>query len=49
LSLGTVNELENALLMGAAWIINLVFAEWLIRRRPHTQARTAIPVVPELQ
>jgi len=49
LTLGTVNELENALLMGAAWIINLVFAEWLIRRRPHTQARTAIPVVPELQ
>jgi len=49
LTLGTVNEVENALLMGAAWIINLVFAEWLIRRRPHTQARTAIPVVPELQ
>jgi uncharacterized membrane protein len=49
LTLGTVNELENALLMGAAWIINLVFAEWLIRRRPHTQARTVIPVVPEHQ
>jgi uncharacterized membrane protein len=49
LTLGTVNEFENALLMGAAWIINLVLAEWLIRRRPNNQARTAIPVVPELQ
>jgi uncharacterized membrane protein len=49
LTLGTVNEFENALLMGAAWIINLVFAEWLIRRRPNNQARTAVTVVPELQ
>lgn len=39
--LGTPNALENALLMGAAWVINLAIAEWIIRRRlPHT-VRTA--------
>nr|WP_193312800.1 DUF2306 domain-containing protein [Georgenia subflava] len=27
-------ELSNALLMGTAWSINLVVAEWAIRRRP---------------
>lgn len=38
---GTPNEFENALLMGAAWVINLAVAEWIIRRRPSRQARTA--------
>ena len=32
LTLGTVSEFENALLMGAAWVINLVVAEWSIRK-----------------
>lgn len=41
LILGTVNELENALLMGAAWVINLVVAEWSLRRRSARQTRTA--------
>lgn len=38
---GTPNEFENALLMGAAWVINLAVAEWIIRKRPTRQARTA--------
>lgn len=38
---GTPNEFENALLMGSAWVINLAVAEWIIRRRPTRQARTA--------
>lgn len=37
---GKANEFENALLMGAAWVINLAVAEWSIRKRsirqPHT-------------
>ncbi|HEX2991293.1 MAG TPA: DUF2306 domain-containing protein, partial [Anaerolineales bacterium] len=41
LTIGTPNELENALLMGAAWVINLAIAEWAIRRRPSNRARTA--------
>jgi hypothetical protein len=31
---GPPNELSRALLMGAAWAINLLVAEWAIRRRP---------------
>ena len=30
---GTLDHLSRALLMGAAWLINLSVAEWLIRRR----------------
>lgn len=41
LVLGEPNELENALLMGAAWAINLAVAEWSIRRRSAPQTRTA--------
>jgi uncharacterized membrane protein len=41
LTIGTPNELENALLIGAAWVINLAIAEWSIRRRPSNRARTA--------
>lgn len=36
---GPPNELGNALLMGAAWVINLALAEWAIRRRPANRAR----------
>lgn len=36
---GPPNELVHALLMGAAWVINLVVAEWVIRRRPSNRAR----------
>jgi uncharacterized membrane protein len=33
LILGPPTELNNALLMGAGWVINLAVAEWAIRRR----------------
>ena len=48
LVLGTPNELENALLMGAAWVINLAIAEWSIRRRRTPRARTISVPVSEL-
>jgi uncharacterized membrane protein len=41
---GKPDELSRALLMGLAWVINLVVAEWVIRRRPATRARIA-PIV----
>jgi len=41
LILGNVNEFENALLMGAAWVINLAIAEWSIRKDSIRQTRTA--------
>ncbi|HNE02886.1 MAG TPA: DUF2306 domain-containing protein [Anaerolineales bacterium] len=41
LTLGEVNEFENALLMGAGWIINLVIAELSIRKSQTRQTRTA--------
>ena len=44
-TIGTPNELENALLMGAAWVINLAVAEWAIRRKPGNRTRKASPVV----
>ena len=48
LTIGTPNELENALLMGAAWVINLAIAEWSIRRRRTPRARTISAPVSEL-
>lgn len=42
---GKPSELSRALLMGAAWVINLAVAEWAIRRRPAPPARTASAVV----
>lgn len=42
LVLGTVNEFENALLMGAAWVINLAVAEWSIRKSSMKPVRTAL-------
>lgn len=41
LLLGKPNEFENALLMGAAWVINLAVAEWSIRKDSTKQSRTA--------
>jgi uncharacterized membrane protein len=32
---GELSELNNALMMGAGWIINLAIAEWIIRRYVH--------------
>jgi len=45
---GPPSELSRALLMGAAWVINLAVAEWAIRRRPIPRARTASAVVSQL-
>jgi uncharacterized membrane protein len=41
---GTPSVFIRALLMGAAWLINLAVAEWLIRRRPRRR-RVAVPPV----
>lgn len=41
LILGEVNEFENALLVGTAWVINLAIAELSIRKSPIKQTRTA--------
>ncbi|MDO8754659.1 MAG: DUF2306 domain-containing protein [Anaerolineales bacterium] len=38
---GKPNEFENALLMGAAWMINLAIAEWSINKGSTRQLRTA--------
>lgn len=36
---GPPNEFGHALLMGAAWVINLAVAEWIVRKRQTRQAR----------
>lgn len=48
---GPPNELSRALLMGAAWVINLAVAEWVIRKRKRTTPllQTASAVVSHLQ
>jgi len=45
---GPPSELSRALLMGAAWVINLLVAEWAIRRRPAPPARLAVASVSPL-
>lgn len=41
LIIGPPTELSRAILMGAAWVINLAVAEWIIRRRTSRPARVA--------
>ncbi len=41
-------ELSRAVLMGAAWVINLAVAEWIIRRRTAPPIRTVTAVVAHL-
>jgi uncharacterized membrane protein len=48
LILGPPGELSRALLMGAAWAINLAVAEWAIRKQLRRPARTASAVVSHL-
>lgn len=48
LILGPPSEFSRALLMGAAWVINLAVAEWIIRKRPAPPASTASVVVSHL-
>ena len=43
---GPPSELTRGLLMGAAWVINLAVAEWIIRKRLAAPARTAAAVGP---
>lgn len=45
---GPPSEIRRALLMGAAWVISLAVAEWIIRRRPARPARTAAVVASRL-
>jgi uncharacterized membrane protein len=45
---GPPSELSRALLMGAAWVINLAIAEWAIRKRLRRPARTTSTVVSHL-
>lgn len=44
---GPPNEMEYALLMGAAWVINLAVAEWAIRRRPAKRTRRSSVTSPQ--
>jgi uncharacterized membrane protein len=45
---GPPSELSGDLLNGAAWVINLAVAEWIIRRRPAHPTRTTLVAVPHL-
>lgn len=53
LIVGPPSELSRAVLMGAAWVINLAVAEWIIRKRPARmsagRARTASAVISHVQ
>lgn len=42
------SEIPRALAMGAGWVINLIVAEWLIRKRLFPQPRTASVAVSRL-
>jgi uncharacterized membrane protein len=46
---GRPSELGNALLMGAAWVINLAVAEWALRKRTTHRARTASAIPSHLR
>jgi hypothetical protein len=48
LILGPPTEMSRALLMVAAWSINLLVAEWAIRRRPTRPTRMAVARVSHL-
>jgi uncharacterized membrane protein len=42
---GPLDKPTKALLMGAAWVINLAIAEWIIRRRPIRRAVAPVRAV----
>lgn len=46
LVIGPTTELSRAWLMGAAWVLNLAIAEWLVRRRP--AARGTVHRIPAI-
>ena len=37
---GVPDEFSRAVMMGAGWVINLIVAEWIIRKRPSRRPRT---------
>ena len=39
LTVSPPSEFSRALLMGAAWVINLALAKWVIRKRPASATR----------
>ncbi len=41
LTVGRLDDMSVALLMGGAWALNLAVAEWFIRRRPAARGRLA--------
>ena len=41
---GKPGELGRAVMMGAGWVVNVVVAEWVIRRAPATRPGVAVPV-----
>lgn len=43
LTVGMPGELPRALLMGAAWILNLLIAEWIIRKNRLSQHAMPFP------
>ncbi|HSL36882.1 MAG TPA: hypothetical protein VK883_08640, partial [Arthrobacter sp.] len=47
LLVGTPGELTRALLMTAAWVINLAVAEYVIHRRAQRSARAPGPAGPQ--
>ncbi|MBE2222025.1 MAG: DUF2306 domain-containing protein [Anaerolineae bacterium] len=47
--LGTPNEFENAVLMGAAWVINLAVAEWAIHRQSSKNGRFPATFISDMQ
>ncbi len=46
---GTPNQLNEALLLGAGWVINLAVAEWAIRRQPAQRARPTVAALAHLR
>jgi uncharacterized membrane protein len=46
--LGKPEVFPRALLMGAGWVINLIVAEWIIRRQPTPRAHTGSAVASRL-
>src|SRR5690606_9985845 len=45
LLIGNPDEFARAILMGAGWVINLIVAEWLIRKRSNNRKRRATVAV----
>lgn len=43
---GKPGESSRAVLMGAGWAINIVVAEWVIRKRDARLGRTTVPLTP---